>query len=183
MGMIVMGRALFVGRFQPLHRGHEYAIEYMLDREDEIIIAIGSAQENYTPTNPLTCGERIEIIWTYLQRRKLLDRCIICSVPDINNNFLWPRHVIALTPKFDIVYSGNPLVLLLFKTMGVPTHKITEIKKDEYSGTVIRNKILRGEKWRHLVPDETIPILDRLNFENRIRMLGGIYRIFHHEKR
>jgi len=170
-----MGRALFVGRFQPLHKGHEYAINYILEREDELIIAIGSAQENFTLVNPLTCGERIEILWEYLRKRNLLERCIVCAVPDINNNFLWPRHVMSLVPHFDIVYSGNMLVLTLFENAGVKTHRIVEINRDEYSGTIIRKKIISGEPWKHLVPKEALPILEKLGFEGRIKKLSAIY--------
>ncbi|WP_243678243.1 adenylyltransferase/cytidyltransferase family protein [Vulcanisaeta distributa] len=47
-----MVRALFVGRFQPLHRGgHEEVIKWLLGRHDELVIAIGSANESFTPRN------------------------------------------------------------------------------------------------------------------------------------
>ncbi len=170
-----MGRALFVGRFQPLHKGHEYAINYILEREDELIIAVGSAQENFTLKNPLTCGERIEILWEYLKRKDILDRCVVCAVPDINNNFLWPRHVMSLVPRFDVVYSGNLLVLTLFENMGIRTHRITEINRGEYSGTIIRERIIQGKPWEHLVPKEITPVLERLNFVERIRKIWEIY--------
>jgi len=169
-----MGRALFVGRFQPLHKGHEYAINYILEREDELIIAIGSAQENYTLKNPLTCGERIEILWNYLKKRNVLNRCIICSVPDIHNNFLWVRHVLSLVPKFDVVYSGNELVIMLFESAGIPTHRIIEVNKDVLSGTTIRRLIIEGQEWRHLVPKEIIELLEKFNFEGRVRRLAKI---------
>lgn len=169
--MSVLKRALFVGRFQPFHRGHEYAIEYILEREDEIIIAIGSAQENYTYHNPLTCGERIEIIWYFLKKKNLVDRCIICGVPDIHNNILWPRHVMALVPRFDVVYSGNSLVVTLFESYNIPVHVIKEINRDNYSGTVIRNLIIEGKEWRHLVPDEILPLLEKVKFEERVKKL------------
>lgn len=165
---------MFVGRFQPFHKGHEYALEYILEREDEVIIAIGSSQKNYTYDNPLTCGERIEIIWHFLKKKNLLDKCIICSIPDIHNNILWPHHVRVLVPRFDIVYSGNNFVIMLFKEHNIPTHLIKEINKDNYSGTNIRKLILERKEWRHLVPKEIIPLLNALRFEERVLKLRNI---------
>jgi len=170
-----LSRALFIGRFQPLHKGHEYAIQYILKREDELIIAIGTTQENYTYRNPLTCGERVEMLWIFLKNRGLLDRCIICSVPDINNNYLWPRHVSSLVPSFSSVYSGNELVLMLFEQSGMHTVRIEEIRKEEYSGTTIRRLIVREKEWRHLVPPDVAKYLDKLGFANRVRRLWRIY--------
>jgi len=167
-----MTRALFIGRFQPFHKGHEYAIDLILESCDELIIGIGSAYENYTLENPLTCGERIEILWHYLKGRDLLDRCFICTIPDIHNNFLWPRHVISLVPKFDVVYSGNNLVLLLFQSANIPIRRIQEVDKDSYSGTTIRQLILDGKPWRHLVPKTVVPLLDEIGFETRLRNLA-----------
>lgn len=167
-----MSRALFIGRFQPLHKGHEYALNYILEREDEVIVAVGSTQDNFTLNNPLTTGERIEIIWEYLRSRNLTNRVIICSVPDINNNFVWPRHVMSLVPKFDIVYSGNELVLMLFESAGVSVHRILEKNREEYQGTMIRRKILRGEPWEQYVPKIVARMLKQLGFEERIRRLA-----------
>jgi cytidyltransferase-like protein len=40
--------AIFVGRFQPFHKGHLKAIRWILKREKEIFIVIGSSQESFT---------------------------------------------------------------------------------------------------------------------------------------
>lgn len=169
-----MTRALFIGRFQPFHKGHEHALNYILQEENEVIIAVGSTQENFTLENPLTAGERIEIIWTYLKNRRLQERAIICAVPDINNNYLWPRHVMSLVPTFEVVYSGNDLVLLLFESVGIPVKRITEINRSEYQGKVIRQKILEGKSWEHLVPEVVFRRLKDLEFENRIKRLAKL---------
>lgn len=58
----VSGRALFVGRFQPFHNGHLAVINQLLERHNEVIIAIGSAEESISSDNPMTAGERVEMI-------------------------------------------------------------------------------------------------------------------------
>ncbi|MCQ4350098.1 MAG: adenylyltransferase/cytidyltransferase family protein, partial [Sulfolobales archaeon] len=57
-----MRRALFPGRFQPIHLGHIEVIKWTLEKFDEIIIVIGSSQESHTIMNPFSAGERIEMI-------------------------------------------------------------------------------------------------------------------------
>ena len=55
-------RAVLPGRFQPVHKGHIEVIKWALERVDELIIVIGSAQESHTFENPFTAGERMLMI-------------------------------------------------------------------------------------------------------------------------
>lgn len=55
-------RGLMVGRFQPFHKGHLCLVVQIFEDCDEAVIAIGSAQINYTYTDPFTAGERIMMI-------------------------------------------------------------------------------------------------------------------------
>ena len=45
------GRAFFIGRFQPFHRGHLAMVRRILETNDEIIVGIGSAQYSHTGEN------------------------------------------------------------------------------------------------------------------------------------
>ena len=55
-------KALFIGRFQPFHKGHLHALEGILADGYEVIMALGSTQESHTLMNPLTVEERKDII-------------------------------------------------------------------------------------------------------------------------
>ena len=69
-------RGLFVGRFQPIHKGHVKAIEDILRKVDELVIVIGSAQYSHRADNPFTVGERITMIRKALGREDIpLARC------------------------------------------------------------------------------------------------------------
>ena len=57
-----MKRALFIGRFQPFHHGHYYAIKKLMKKHDEVVVVIGSSEDGFTTENPFTCGERIEMM-------------------------------------------------------------------------------------------------------------------------
>ena len=45
-------RALFIGRFQPFHNGHLNVIKTLLENHKEVVVVIGSAQEENTAENP-----------------------------------------------------------------------------------------------------------------------------------
>lgn len=53
---------VFIGRFQPLHLGHEHTIRHALDRVRRLIILVGSANGARTPRNPFTYEERVAMI-------------------------------------------------------------------------------------------------------------------------
>lgn len=49
---------VFIGRFQPLHAGHEYIIRDALERVATLIVLVGSANVARDPRNPFTYSER-----------------------------------------------------------------------------------------------------------------------------
>ena len=55
---------VFIGRFQPLHIGHEYVIREALKSTRKLIVLIGSANIARDMRNPFTYDERVEMIRT-----------------------------------------------------------------------------------------------------------------------
>jgi len=111
-----MKKGLILGRFQPFHLGHLRLIEAVRDDNLELIICIGSAQEGRTKDNPFTTEERRIMVEAVVS-------CLDCEyqiyeIPDVNNNDLYVSHLKTFVPDFDTVYSGNSLVLKLFKASG-----------------------------------------------------------------
>ncbi|NON63366.1 nicotinamide-nucleotide adenylyltransferase, partial [Acidianus sp. RZ1] len=89
-----MLRGVYPGRFQPFHLGHLSVIKWALERVDELIILVGSAQESHTLNNPFTAGERIEMIRLSLREHGIpTDRYYIIPIPDILMNSVWTYHV------------------------------------------------------------------------------------------
>jgi cytidyltransferase-like protein len=43
---------VFIGRFQPLHVGHEHVITHALERVNRLIVLVGSANMARDPRNP-----------------------------------------------------------------------------------------------------------------------------------
>ncbi len=146
--------ALFIGRFQPFHLGHLDAVRQIFaDNIEFLIIGIGSAEQNLTPDNPFTAGERFTIIRQSLIAAGI-DPALFTIVPvrNINNYALWPRHTELLVPEFSRVYSGSPLVRHLFEQYSnkqvVALNDTTGI-----SATLVRQSILdQDDLWQRMVP-------------------------------
>ncbi len=167
-----MKTGIFVGRFQPFHKGHFEAVKYALRHVDRLVIVVGSAQKSHEPNNPFTAGERIEMIWRTLKRSKLLNRVLIIPVPDVENHSLWVPLVDSLVPKYSIVFSNDPLTLELFRERGIDAREVPLKNREVYMATEIRRRIVSGEKWEHLVPEEVAKFLKEIKCESRLRMVA-----------
>ena len=90
-----MVRVLYLGRFNPPHLGHFEALKYIfnLDNVDSVLIGIGSAQDSFSLKNPLTGGERFQIIENLLGNFSEFEskKYFIIPLLDLNNNNLYPR--------------------------------------------------------------------------------------------
>lgn len=65
-----------------------------------------------------------------------------------------------MTPPFDTVYSSNPLVMQLFaEAGGVDVQSPDMYERLTHSGTVIRQRMLDGEPWEHLVPPAVVDVI------------------------
>lgn len=53
---------VFIGRFQPFHRGHKAVIDEALKRSDEVIMLIGSANLPRSLRNPFSVEQRADMI-------------------------------------------------------------------------------------------------------------------------
>lgn len=163
-----MMRGLFIGRFQPFHKGHLVATKQILEECDSLIIGVGSAQEERTQTNPLSGGERITMIKRVVENRGL-EPIEIYPVPDLNCHPAWPYYVESLLPNFDKVYGNSEVVLDLFDYIGYKTGEIEQVEREQYKGTEIRKKIRDGEEWKDLVPEEVVTFLGEINMNERLK--------------
>ncbi|HDN05579.1 MAG TPA: nicotinamide-nucleotide adenylyltransferase [Candidatus Bathyarchaeota archaeon] len=165
-------RGLFVGRFQPFHLGHLAAIKYVLKKVDELVIVIGSAQYSHRRNNPFTAGERLVMV-----RKALEEAGVDCSkiwivpVPDVHLHMLWVSSVEGYTPKFDVVYSNEPLTRRLFMEAGYKVESIPFHKRKFYSSTEVREELLKGESWEKLVPKSVADFIKEIDGINRLKDL------------
>jgi len=121
-----MKRALFVGRFQPFHNGHLHAIKSLLDEAEMLIIVDGSAQMSHEPDNPFTAGERLEMIKYALDAARIAQsRYMLIPIPDAPAHRVWVSQLESQTPRFDVVYTNQPLTRRLLIEAGYEVREIT----------------------------------------------------------
>jgi nicotinamide-nucleotide adenylyltransferase len=167
-------RSVFIGRFQPIHLGHLHTIKQILDKNEELIIVVGSAQYSHTPNNPFTGGERVMLIKRALMDEGIpLDRVDIIPVPDININPLWVAHLKSFVPCFTKAYSHNALVQRLFKDAGIELDETALLERSSYSANHIRDLIRwNNPDWQSLVPSGVVELMKKHGLDTRIRDVG-----------
>ncbi len=174
----MIDRGLYVGRFQPFHLGHLDAIKEVLNKVDELVIVIGSAQYSHNLKNPFTAGERLVMIRHSLQEANVdLSKVWIVPVPDVHLHMLWVPAVEGYTPKFNALYSNEPLTRRLFMESGYRVESISLFERQTYSSTIIRERMLKDEKWTSLVPRSVTDFINKIDGVNRLRDLARTDKI------
>ena len=163
-------RAFYVGRFQPYHLGHHSVLKKIAKEVDEVVIGVGSAQRSHELENPFTAGERISMISRSLRDIKIIHYVI--PLEDMQRNSVWIAHVESMCPSFDVVYSNNPLVGRLFEESGIEVKRSPLFKRDMYSGTEIRKRMLNGGKWEHLVTEPVVDVVGRIDGVERLKKIA-----------
>jgi bifunctional NMN adenylyltransferase/nudix hydrolase len=73
---------VFIGRFQPLHLGHEHVISHALERVKHLIVLIGSANVARDPRNPFTYAEREAMLRRAFRHEMAEGRLIVAPLDD-----------------------------------------------------------------------------------------------------
>lgn len=179
----MLSRALFVGRFQPFHLGHLYAVKEILREMDELIIVVGSAQMSHEPDNPFTAGERLEMTRSALEGAGIdPKRYMLIPIPDAPAHRVWVSQVESQTPRFEVVYTNQPLTRRLLIEEGYVVNGIELHRRDLFEATEIRRRILDGEDWSELVPPEVYRYVQEIDGEERIRDLARSDSLNHDDR-
>ncbi len=164
-----MNSALFVGRFQPFHLGHLEVVKQIVKENDRAIIAIGSAEQNYLCSDPLTAGERHELIEASLKDAGIKPEqyCII-PIRNIHNYGLWVHHVNLYVPRFNKVYTGSGLVKSCFNVIPNPPEIVPLERQFEISATKVRDAIKTTKNLEKLVSPSAIKLLQEWKIAERL---------------
>jgi nicotinamide-nucleotide adenylyltransferase len=174
----MVNRGLYVGRFQPFHLGHLDAIKYALKEIDELVIVIGSAQYSHTANNPFTAGERIVMVRQALRESGVADSKLwIVPVPDVHLHMLWVSAVEGYAPKFNSVFSNEPLTKRLFMEAGYEVKPIPLFERKVYMSTFVREKMVKDDSWTEFVPKSIADFILEIDGVNRLRDLARTDRV------
>jgi nicotinamide-nucleotide adenylyltransferase len=169
---LLVRRGLYVGRFQPFHLGHLSVIKRILSEVDELVIVIGSAQCSHNLDNPFTAGERLAMVRGALEEGGVdLKRVWIVPVPDVNLHMMWVAEVEGYTPRFNTVYTNEPLTKRLFKEAGYKVKPIPYYDRKAYNSTQIRAKMMKGQDWKKFVPKAVAKLVTEIDGTSRLKDL------------
>ena len=163
-----MSRNLFIGRFQPFHKGQMMVIQGMNKVCDEVIIGIGSPQAKENFENPFTLEERREMISSALLDEDIMD-AVIVDCPDTDQDADWVDAVLNSAGDIDKVWTGNEDVAKLFQEKGIEVQTIKEVPG--INGTGIREAMKNGTDWKDWVPGSVATVLKRINASERLKSL------------
>ena len=161
---------LLIGRFQPFHLGHLEALRFALSKVDKLWVGLGSSNKPPEKNNPFTAEERKEMILSSIDD-SMKNKISIYFIPDLDNHVKWIEKIDTIVPKFDIVFSNDELTKHLYSKRTTQVISIPCLKRDELSGTNIRDLITSDQKWDYLVPEGTKNFLINTSANDRLKNL------------
>jgi len=166
-----MTRGFYIGRFQPFHEGHHAMVGRISEEVDELVVGIGSADQSHTVRNPFTAGERIMMITKTLVDFDLVTYAV--PIEDLNRNAVWVSHVQSMSPRFDVAFSNNPLVVRLFEEAGIEVRQSPMFHREEFEGTEVRERMAADGDWASLVPEAVVEVLEEIDGVERIQQIAA----------
>ena len=157
---------VFIGRFQPFHLAHMQTIKIALEHSDQVILALGSAQDERNIKNPFSALEREQMILSNFSEADQ-KRIKFVHVIDVYNDVKWVKLVKSLvnevvSPQDKVGLIGHfkddsSYYLKLF-----PEWEMVELDslKDSISATPMREAYYRGEIQTEFFPAGTIRFLE-----------------------
>lgn len=170
--------AIFIGRFQPFHKGHLKAIKWILKKEKEIFIIIGSSQQSFTKNNPFSFSERKKMIKNALIEEGIGHFKIYGMTDLIKSDILWAKQLlkrIKHKPEEIIIFTKNPWTKKSFQKIGVKVRS-HPMFFNELSATQIRKKIAKDQNWRNLVPEMVSNFLREIKGKERIKSIFSQFK-------
>lgn len=161
---------LMIGRFQPFHLGHLDALQFALSKVDKLWVGLGSSNKPQEKNNPFSAEERKEMILSSIND-SMKEKISVYFIPDLDNHVKWIEKIETIVPQFEIVFTNDELTKHLYSKRDVQVVSIPFLKRDELSGTNIRDLISSDQKWEHLVPDGTKNFLINNSAKDRLKNL------------
>jgi len=161
---------LLIGRFQPFHLGHLAALRFALPKVDKLWLGLGSSNKPMEKNNPFSVDERKKMILSSIEN-SIKNKISIFPIPDLDNHVKWIQNIDTIVPDYEIIFSNDPMTEHLYSKRKIQVITIPFLKRDQLSGTRLRDLIKSDQKWDDLVPEGTKILLENLDAKNRLKIL------------
>ena len=155
-----------VMRAQPFHSGHKKVIDTMLSECDNVVVFLGSVQEERTKNNPFTYSERKKIIEQFYPNNEIK----ISPIQDLGNLTKWPMYVLTHVDAeignlngSVCYYGGSNSDVEIFKEQWFD---VKVVGRNDLNATSIRDILRRG-----LLSDIKDPIVKKYINLSHIKIL------------
>ena len=173
---------VYIGRFQPFHLAHMQTVKIALENSQNVILALGSAQDERNIKNPFSAAEREQMIRSNFSAE---DQARIHFVPviDVYNDEKWQKLVKSLvagvvqpTDRVGLIghFKDDSSYYLKF----FPEWEMLELEslKGAISATPLREAYFRGEITSREFPLGTQEFLEKFMQTQIYQQLCEKYR-------
>ncbi len=152
-------RALYIGKFQPFHKGHKKVVELLRSFSNQIMIGIGSPQcERY-----FSLEERVQMVFKNTDISPFIAEDLQENHPMYSD---WGQYILNQTGSVNLIATGNDYVREDFIAHDIPVLWLP--RYFGISGTEIRDKIMnKDEGWKDFVHVVSVPIIESSLFYKR----------------
>ena len=161
---------LLIGRFQPFHLGHLEAVNFALNKVENLWIGIGSSNKYNEKKNPFSADERRKMI-TLSVDDSIITRIKIFDIPDVDDHEKWTYSIDKIVPEYNLVFSNDEFTKTLFEKREMNVVPVVLKDRGKFSGTNIRELIADDKNWQDLVPRGTKKVLDKIDAKERLKNL------------
>ena len=161
---------LLIGRFQPFHLGHLEAVNFALNKVENLWIGIGSSNKYNEKKNPFSADERRKMI-TLSVDDSIITRIKIFDIPDVDDHEKWTYSIDKIVPEYNLVFSNDEFTKTLFEKREMNVVPVVLKDRGKFSGTNIRELIVDDKNWQDLVPRGTKKVLDKIDAKERLKNL------------
>ena len=161
---------LLIGRFQPFHLGHLAALEFALSKVDKLWLGLGSSNKPLEKNNPFSVEERKKMILSSIED-SIKNKITLFPIPDLDNHVKWIENIDTIVPDYEIIFSNDPMTEHLYSKRNIKVLSIPFLKRNQLSGTRIRNLINTNQKWENFVPKGTKNFLINTSAKDNLKNL------------
>ncbi|MEA2004487.1 MAG: adenylyltransferase/cytidyltransferase family protein [archaeon] len=156
-----MKKALFIGRFQPLHKGHCHTIKEILEQESigHLYIVISSADKKGTDDNPFHFEARKKMLEKMFSKNIDDGKISVLGLEDYESDEEWISRLKSIAPDFNIAFTRNDWTRRCLESDCI-VEKQEFYDEKHFNGTYIRSRINEEKDISNLVSEEVLEIID-----------------------
>jgi nicotinamide-nucleotide adenylyltransferase len=165
-----------LGRWQPVHLGHQAVLEALCERFERVVIGVGSA-DTHDYRSPFSLTEVTGMLQISLRAYANYE---LAPIPDLASDPEWCRLAAEAFRGIPRLVTANPYVKYLLEdrfAISHPADYVPEERKAAVSATMVRREMARGEGWKRLVVPEIADFILENGLDRRFRGEFGLHTL------